>query len=143
LPRQDYAGGVPTAAYAIDPDIGIAIDGSLASDIPYAKDEDRHCVMGAGTGIYIMDSRTISDRKLVRFLVQLAEENGIKYQMNLGGGTDASIIQRNRTGARVCTIGPPTRYMHSTAQLCSKEDIESTIQLLVVFLENAHAGGLS
>jgi len=135
--------GVPTAAYAIDPDIGIAIDGSLASDIPYAKDEDRHCVMGAGTGIYIMDSRTISDRKLVRFLVQLAEESGIKYQMNLGGGTDASIIQRNRTGARVCTIGPPTRYMHSTAQLCSKEDIESTIQLLVVFLENAHAGGLS
>ncbi len=135
--------GVPTAANAIDPDIGIAIDGSLASDIPYAKDEDRHCVMGAGTGIYIMDSRTISDRKLVRFLVQLAEENGIKYQMNLGGGTDASIIQRHRTGARVCTIGPPTRYMHSTAQLCSKEDIESTIQLLVAFLETAHTGGLS
>jgi len=135
--------GVPTAAYAIDPDIGIAIDGSLASDVPYAKDEDRHCVMGAGTGIYIMDNRTISDRKLVRFLVQLAEENGIKYQMNLGGGTDASIIQRHRTGARVCTIGPPTRYMHSTAQLCSKEDIESTTQLLAAFLENAHRGGLS
>jgi len=135
--------GVPTAAYAIDPDIGIAIDGSLASDVPYARDEDRHCVMGAGTGIYIIDSRTISDRKLVRFLVQLAEEDGIKYQMNLGGGTDASIIQRHRTGARVCTIGPPTRYMHSTAQLCSKADIESTIQLLAAFLENAHRGGLS
>jgi putative aminopeptidase FrvX len=134
--------GVPTAAYAIDPDIGIAIDGSLASDVPYAKEEDRHCVMGAGTGIYIMDSRTISDRKLVRFLVRLAEENGIMVQMNLGGGTDASIIQRHKTGARVCTIGAPTRYMHSTAQICSKEDIESTAQLLAVFLENAHAGGL-
>jgi endoglucanase len=134
--------GVPTAAYAIDPDIGIAIDGSLASDIPYAKEQDRHCTMGAGTGIYVMDKRTISDRKLVRFLVQLAEENGIKYQMNLGGGTDASVIQRHRTGARVCTIGAPTRYMHSTAQLCSKEDIENTIRLLVAFLENAHAGEL-
>jgi endoglucanase len=134
--------GVPTAAYAIDPDIGIAIDGSLASDIPYAKKEDRHCTMGAGTGIYVMDKRTISDRKLVRFLVHLAEENGIKYQINLGGGTDASIIQRHRTGARVCTIGAPTRYMHSTAQLCSKKDIENTIRLLVVFLENAHTGDL-
>lgn len=133
--------GVPTAAYAIEPDIGIALDGSLASDVPYAKDEDRHCAMGAGTGIYVMDGRTISDRGLVRFMVQLAEKNGIKYQLNLGGGTDASIIQRNRLGARVCTIGPPTRYMHSTAQLCSKEDIESTIELLRVFLEHAHEGG--
>ena len=62
--------------------------------------------------------------------------------MNLGGGTDASIIQRHRAGARVCTIGAPTRYMHSTAQLCSKEDIESTIRLLVAFLENAHCGEL-
>ena len=69
--------GVPTAAYAIEPDVGIAIDGSLASDVPYAKEEDRHCMMGGGTGIYVMDSRTISDRTLVRFLVQLAEENGI------------------------------------------------------------------
>jgi endoglucanase len=134
--------GVPTAAHAIDPDIGIAIDGSLASDIPYAKEEDRHCTMGAGTGIYVMDKRTISDRRLVRFLIQLAEESGIKYQMNLGGGTDASIIQRHGTGARVCTIGAPTRYMHSAVQLCSKEDIENTIRLLVAFLENAHTGEL-
>lgn len=134
--------GVPVAAYAIGPDVGIALDGSLASDVPYAKEEERHCVMGAGTGIYVMDGRTISDRRLVSFLIRLAEENGIKYQINLGGGTDASIIQRHKTGARVCTIGPPTRYMHSTAQLCSKDDIENTIELLVVFLENAHRGEL-
>lgn len=134
--------GVPTAAYAIDPDIGIAIDGSLASDVPYAKEHERHCVMGGGTGIYVMDSRTISDRSLVRFLVRLAESNDIRHQMNLGGGTDAAIIQRHRTGARVCTIGAPTRYMHSTAQLCHKRDIEDTIRLLATFLESAHKGDL-
>jgi endoglucanase len=134
--------GVPTAAHAIEPDVGIAIDGSLASDVPYAKEEDRHCLMGKGTGIYVMDSRTISDRRLVRFLLRLAEENGIEYQINLGGGTDASIIQRHGMGARVCTIGPPTRYMHSTVQLCHKNDIENTVRLLTVFLENAHKGEL-
>jgi len=141
---QDEVGlrGVPTAAHAIDPDVGIALDGSLASDVPYADEQDRHCTMGAGTGIYLIDNRTISDRRLVRFLVQLAEEAGIAYQMNLGGGTDASIMQRHRTGARVCTLGPPTRYMHSTAQLCAQSDIESTIALLVAFLENAHRGDL-
>lgn len=135
--------GVPTAAYAIAPDVGIALDGSLASDVPYAKEEERHCSMGAGTGIYVMDRLTISDRKLVSFLLQLAEKEGIKTQINLGGGTDASIIQRHRTGARVCTIGTPTRYMHSTVQMCSLEDIESTIGLLVAFLHHAHRGGLA
>jgi putative aminopeptidase FrvX len=134
--------GVPTAAYAIEPDVGIALDGSLASDVPYAKEEEKHCIMGAGTGIYVMDNLTISDRKLFQFLLQLAQKEGIKTQINLGGGTDASIIQRHRTGARVCTIGAPTRYMHSTVQMCSVEDIESTIELLVAFLHNAHTGEL-
>jgi len=134
--------GVPTAAYAIEPDVGIALDGSLASDVPYAKEEEKHCIMGAGTGIYVMDNRTISDRKLVNFLLQLAQKEKIKTQINLGGGTDASIIQRHRTGARVCTIGAPTRYMHSTVQMCSVEDIENTIELLVAFLQNAHRGEL-
>jgi len=134
--------GVPTAAYVIEPDVGIALDGSLASDVPYAREEERHCSMGAGTGIYVMDRLTISDRKLVSFLLQIAEKAGIKTQINLGGGTDASIIQRHRTGARVCTIGAPTRYMHSTVQMCSLEDIESTIELLVAFLHSAHKGEL-
>jgi putative aminopeptidase FrvX len=134
--------GVPTAAYAIEPDVGIALDGSLASDVPYAKEQEKHCIMGGGTGIYVMDSRTISDRKLVAFLMQLAQKDGIKTQINLGGGTDASIIQQHKTGARVCTIGAPTRYMHSTVQMCSMDDIESTIELLVTFLNNAHTGEL-
>ena len=134
--------GAPVAAYAIEPDIGIAIDGSLASDVPYAKEEEKNCRVGKGTGIYIIDNRTVSDSRLVNFLIKLAESNGIRYQRNLGGGTDASVIQRNKTGARVCTIGAPTRYMHSTSQLCHKQDIEETVKLLTVFLENAHRGNL-
>lgn len=136
------ARGAPVAAYAIEPQVGIALDGSLASDVPYAKEEEKNCRLGEGTGIYLIDNRTVSDRKLVQFLMRLAEEHGIRWQKNLGGGTDASVIQRNKTGARACTIGAPTRYMHSTAQLCHLEDIEGTIRLLTVFLENAHAGGL-
>lgn len=134
-------GAIP-AAYAIDPDIGIAIDGSLASDLPYARPEDRHCALGEGAGIYLIDNRTISDPALVRFLFDLAKKKEIRVQRNLGGGTDASEIQRTRAGARALTIGAPTRYMHSTTQLCSKFDIEETVRLLVAFLESAHEGDL-
>jgi tetrahedral aminopeptidase len=135
--------GAEIAAYTVDPDVGIAIDGSLASDVPYAKEEDRHCSLGQGTGIYLVDNRTVSDPLLVRFLLQLAEEQGIRCQRNIGGGTDASAMQRNRAGARACTIGAPTRYMHSTSQLADLRDIEETVRLLAAFAENAHRGGLA
>ncbi len=129
--------GATVAAYAAEPDIGIAIDGSLTHGAYIAKHE-RMCELGKGTGIYIMDRLTIGDRRLVRFLFDLAERHGIPAQKNIGGGTDASAIQRARAGALTTTIGAPVRYMHTTCQLCHAADIEATVELLRVFLESAH-----
>ena len=130
--------GVPAAAFSVEPDIGIAIDGSLASDVPYASAKDKNCFLGRGTGVYIMDRLTIGHPDLVRTLIDLCEKHEIKYQRNIGGGTDASVIQRSKLGAMCTTIGAPTRYMHSTVQLCHLDDIEQTIMLLKVFAEHAH-----
>ena len=130
--------GMPSAAYAIEPDLGLAIDGSMTSGA-YIKQADHPCAMGEGAGIYIMDRLTIGDRRLVGFLFDLCEHHGIPYQKNIGGGTDASAIQRSRAGALTTTVGAPVRYMHSTTQLCHVDDIEATVRLLVTFLENAHA----
>jgi len=129
--------GMPAAAYAIEPDIGIAIDGSLSWG-PYAKEHQRLCGVGKGTGIYIMDGLTIGDRRLVGFLFDLCERDGIPFQRNIGGGTDASAIQRTKEGALSTTVGAPVRYMHSTVQLCHADDIEATIELLTAFLRSAH-----
>ena len=129
--------GMRPAAYAIEPDIGIAIDGSLTWG-PYAKEHERTCTLGKGTGIYIMDRLTIGDRRLVRFLLELCERSEIPCQKNVGGGTDAAAIQQSRAGALSTTIGAPVRYMHSTVQLCHADDIEATVELLAKFLEHAH-----
>lgn len=129
--------GVPTAAHAIAPDLAVAIDGSLSSDTPYARAEERQCFLGSGTGIYLMDNRTIGNPELVRGLIATCEGRGIAFQRNLGGGTDASEIQRRGLGAWTTTIGAPTRYMHSTVQLCHLDDVESTIALLSTFPETA------
>ncbi len=127
--------GASVAAYAIQPDISIAIDGSLAFDVPHASPEDRHCSMGGGPGIYRMDRLTISHRQVVDSLIAVAKRNGIPYQINVGGGTDASAMQRTGLGSYACTIGPPVRYMHSVVQLCHKADLEHTVELLRLFLE--------
>ncbi len=129
--------GVPTAGHVIEPDIAIAIDGSLPSDTPYAKPEMRQCELGKGTGIYLMDNRTIGNPGLIRSLIRTCEDNGIPYQRNLGGATDASALQRAGKGAWATTIGAPTRYMHSTVQLCHLTDIEATTALLAAFPANA------
>jgi len=129
--------GMRPAAYAIEPDVGIAIDGSLTWG-PYAGEHECTCTLGKGTGIYIMDRLTIGDRRLVRFLFDLCERLQIPCQKNVGGGTDAAAIQQSRAGALSTTIGAPVRYMHSTVQLCHADDIEATVELLAKFLEHAH-----
>lgn len=129
--------GMPVAAYEIEPDLGLALDGSCTRGAhikPHAYTVD----MGKGTGIYIMDNLTIGNRALVRFLFDLCEKHGVPYQKNVGGGTDASAMQRTKRGALVTTVGAPVRYMHTTVQLCHLDDIEATVQLLCLFMEHGH-----
>lgn len=130
--------GMIPAAYAIEPDIGIAVDGSCTRGPYRSADWDPTCEMGKGTGVYFMDNRTIGDPRLVRFLLDLAESNDITVQRDIGGGTDASEIQRTKTGALATTIGAPVLYMHSAVQLCHQDDIEATVALIRTFLEHAH-----
>jgi endoglucanase len=129
--------GMPVAAFAIEPDIGLAIDGSVCWG-PHIPRHQNLCTLGEGTGVYLMDGLTIGDRRLVRFLFEVCEKHQIPHQRNIGGGTDASAIQRTGAGALATTIGAPTRYMHSTVQLAHADDIDATVSLLVAFLESAH-----
>ena len=129
--------GMPVAAYAIEPDLGLAIDGSLVR-AAHVKPHAVTCDMGKGAGIYLMDNLTIGDRRLVGFLCDLCEREGIPYQRNIGGGTDAAAIQQSRNGVIATTIGAPVRYMHSTVQLCHADDMDASVALLVKFMETAH-----
>ena len=130
--------GAQTAAYTVDPDFALAIDGSITWDVPHAAAHQKHCHMGKGTGIYMKDRLTIGSPRLLRFLIDLCEKNDIAFQRNMGGGTDASAIQRSRGGALATTIGAPTRYKHTSVQLAHVDDLAATAMLLKTFAENAH-----
>ena len=130
--------GAAVAAYEIDPDVGVALDGSVSSDVPYARDDLQYTRLGAGVGIYRFDRLTISDRPLYHLLVATARRHEIPFQVTMWGGTDASAMQRTRSGALACTVGVPVRYMHSTVQLAHRDDIEGNIALMRHFLARAH-----
>ncbi|HEU5330515.1 MAG TPA: M42 family metallopeptidase [Thermomicrobiales bacterium] len=132
--------GAMTSAYTVAPDISIALDVTLAVDLPGSAEQDRVTTLGQGTAIKLMDSSSISNPKLVRFFRETAEREGIPYQMEVlpRGGTDAGAMQRAGSGSAAITLSTPTRYVHTVNEMVQKSDVEAGISLLARVLERAH-----
>jgi putative aminopeptidase FrvX len=131
--------GAETAAYAVEPDIAVALDITLALDIPGMPSELAVTHLGKGVAIKVMDSSHIANPALLRHLRDLAEVHDIPYQLEIlpRGGTDAASMQRARAGAPAVTLSIPTRYVHTVNEMANRADIAATIQLLARFLEDA------
>jgi putative aminopeptidase FrvX len=135
--------GASVAAYDFEPDMAFIIDSTPAFDLPLPDDEtenvEYNCRLGAGPAIYLADRGTISDPRLIRFLVQLAETNHIPCQFRQpgGGGTDAGSIHVNRTGVPSVSISIPGRYAHSPILHAKLQDWQSTLDLLQLVLTHA------
>lgn len=73
--------GARTAAYGIDPDLGIAVDVTRTGDTPEAPRMD--VSLGEGAAIKVKDSSVIAHPKIKDLMVRLAEANQIKYQLEV------------------------------------------------------------
>jgi endoglucanase len=132
--------GAVTAAYDLNPDIGVALDVTIAADFPGVPKAEAVTRLGEGTAIKVMDGYSISNPKLVERLRELAAERRIPYQMEIlpRGGTDAAALQKTRSGVPACTISTPCRYVHSSVEMCHKGDIQASIALTAAFIEEGH-----
>jgi len=132
--------GARTSAFAIAPDIGVALDSTIACDIPGVQAHEQITRLGKGVAIKLQDSASISHPGLVQFLAKLADERNIQYQYEIlpRGGTDAGAIQPAREGVAVVTLSVPSRYVHTVVEAAHKDDIEAAIKLLTAFLETCH-----
>jgi len=132
--------GATPVAYALEPDIAIALDVTLAMDIPGGDAAERVSELGKGTAIKIMDSSLLCHPRLVRHFRDVAEAHGIPYQLEIlgRGGTDAGGMQRVRGGIPSFTLSTPCRYVHTVNESAAVTDIEASIQLLATWLEEAH-----
>lgn len=132
--------GARTSAFSVAPDIAVALDVTIACDVPGAQPHEEVTALGKGVAIKLKDSASISHPGLVRFMIDLAEERDIPYQMEIlpRGGTDAGAMQMTGEGAAVVTLSVPTRYVHSVVEAVHLDDVEATIALLTAFLERCH-----
>ncbi|MET1160058.1 MAG: M42 family metallopeptidase [Thermoprotei archaeon] len=137
--------GARTAAFAISPDAAIALDVTIASDVPDTPKHLWFTQLGKGPAIKIVDGRAatglISNRRLVDKLVEIAESEKIPYQLEVlaGGTTDASIIALNKEGVPATTISIPARYIHSPVEVVDLTDMENAVKLVKAFSEKVEA----
>ncbi|MFQ6016091.1 MAG: M42 family metallopeptidase [Anaerolineae bacterium] len=124
--------GAMVAAYTIEPDVAIALEGTISDDMPKKKDVSPTTELGKGPAITIMDRTIIVDRHLVKLLVETAEENNIPYQFKQPGvgGTDAGRIHLTRKGVPTAVVSVPCRYIHSPVAFLSRSDFDHAVELM-------------
>jgi putative aminopeptidase FrvX len=127
--------GARTSAYALNPDIGIAVDVTTTGDTP--KSRPMAVKLGAGPAIKVKDSSLLAHPKVKELMVERAKEAGIPYQMEIleAGGTDAGAIHLTREGIPSGVLSIPTRYVHSDSEMVDICDMEKGVKLLIKILE--------
>ncbi|MHC1771454.1 MAG: M42 family metallopeptidase [Flexilinea sp.] len=127
--------GAVTSAYAIDPDMGIAVDVTIAADIPYG--EKANPVLGKGPCVKVRDGNLIANPNVINAMTEAAEQAGIPYQMEVlrFAGTDAGAIQFARSGVPAGCLSIACRYVHSPSEMVDWNDTQNSIRLLTELLE--------
>ncbi|MDW8035548.1 MAG: M42 family metallopeptidase [Candidatus Korarchaeum sp.] len=127
--------GAETAADVVNPDIFIAVDVDIAGDSPGITSAEAPAKMGEGVSIITWDRSMIPNFRLKEFVIEVAEEENIPYQLSaVRGGTDAGRIHLHSKGVPSLVLGIPTRHIHSHSSILSPDDIEAAIKLLVALI---------
>lgn len=129
--------GAAGAAFGVDPDLAIALDVTIAGDVPGVREFDTSVKMGKGPALTISDSGFITNPKILRWLVDTAEEEKIPFQLETGllGSTDAARISLTRAGIPCGNISIATRYIHSPVGMLNLKDIENSAKLTVAAIQ--------
>ena len=125
--------GVTTAAYGIDPDLGLAVDVTATGDTPRRTKVRMEVSLGKGPAIKVRDGGLLADRRVVDWMVQGAEKLGLPYQLEIleAGSTDARAMQLTRAGVPAGCLSIPCRYIHSPSEMVDYQDVQQAVQLLV------------
>lgn len=128
--------GATTAAFGVDPEVGLALDVTGTGDTP--KTRKMEVSLGKGPAIKVRDSGMLADPRVVNWMVEGAEKQQIPYQLEIleAGSTDARAIQLVRAGVPVGCLSIPCRYVHSPSEMVDTGDVENSVKLLLELLSN-------
>lgn len=123
--------GAKTAAWWVEPDLGIAVDVTDVDDTP-GSEKSGTTQLGRGAAVKVMDASVVCHPEVVATLEELAKAQGIPVQRDIlcAGGTDAGAIHTTRLGVKTGGISIPCRYIHTPAETADLEDARACVQLV-------------
>jgi endoglucanase len=126
--------GARPAGFSLEPLLAVAVDVTSATDYP-GGDARSSGRVEIGMGAMIGRGPTLN-RGLVDLLAACAEDEGIPFAFEIYTRrtmTDADEMHLTRAGIPTALVSIPTRYIHSPNELCSLDDVDAIVQLLVRF----------
>jgi endoglucanase len=126
--------GARTAAYALDPQVAIAVDVTWSTNAPGGNPKRVGKVeLGGGAAVTVgpVVNPAVSD-----LLRETAGAQGIAHCVEVYSDrtlTDADAFHVSRAGVPTGVVSIPVRYMHSPVELCSLDDLEAVIALAAAF----------
>ncbi len=132
--------GAKTAAFKVDPQSAIMLEGTTAADIANVAEENKVCILGKGAAVSFMDRATVYDREYYN----AALNSGIPCQAKraVAGGNNSGAVHLNREGVRSLAISVPCRYIHTAASVADKNDIKSAYELALYMIDAICSGKL-
>ncbi len=130
--------GAKTAAFAIDPECAIVLEGTTAADIADVPYEKSVCNLGKGPAVSFMDGATVYDK----IYYNTALNCGVLCQPKRAttGGNDSGVIHLSREGVRTVSISVPCRYIHTSSSVADLNDIDNTYKLALYMLNGLCSG---
>ncbi len=137
--------GASAVAAELDADLAIALDVTVANDVPGFDAGERVTELGDGVAIKLKDSSVITSPRVSRRLRTVAEREGIAHQLEVlpSGGTDTGPLQRAGGARAVGALSIPTRYLHTPTEVAHLEDLAATVDLLEAVLASEAANDYS
>jgi len=131
--------GAVVSAFQIYPDLALALDVTVAGDVPGVNEFEASTKTKKGPVIGVMDAGLITHPKVLSLMVDAAEKAKIPYQLEttLAGSTDAARISLTKEGVPCGVLSVATRYIHSPCSMLSLSDVEKATKLAVAAIEEA------
>ena len=128
--------GAQTAAYGIDPDVGIVIDVTLAGDTP--RNKTTQVKLGGGPAVHIKDQGSLATPEVSAWIQAKARAARVETQISIlpFGYTDAYTIQPSRAGVPTSGVSIPCRYVHTPSEMVDLNDLTNAVKLLVRMLSD-------
>lgn len=126
--------GVQTSAHQIDPQLGIVVDVTHATDCP-TIDENQYGRIKLGKGPVLYRGPNVNPVVFDK-LVEDATSLNIPVQVNglaTAASNDAAQLQLTRGGVATGLVCIPNRYMHSPVEVVSLTDLDQAADLIAQF----------